>query len=380
MKLIKIKNQDNKFIHSKFNFKSLGAYLIYSKNFKILLFILLIFIIIISNDIILIVFIKKNSDIIFNIKNEEANNIPLIKSNINLSDEFFQIPEVREQIYNNKLSYVKTLSGGHSMIGNALICLNKLLSICVYIGCQNIIVPKGLQRIIKNPIIYKEKNIMILPETYKKKIKIDIELKSATIFYFQYKNKNFENRLPVLRNEVLRNIPDVHIKSNDLYIHIRSGDIFLNSINPNYAQPPLCFYQKIIIENNYNNIYIFSNGLENPVIGNLLKLYSKILYIKTSVEYAISLIIYAYNFIMSTSTFSSTLIQLNINLKNLYIYSNHNLRIKNINYTLHKMIPSKMYQQKVIGKWKKTQEQLNLMINEKCIKSKMITFSYNTTT
>ena len=94
MKIIKIKNQNNKFIHSKFNFKSLDAFLTYTKNFYKLFCILLIFITIISN--------KNNSDIIFNIKNEEANNIPLIKSNINLSDEFFQIPEVREQIYNNK--------------------------------------------------------------------------------------------------------------------------------------------------------------------------------------------------------------------------------------------------------------------------------------
>lgn len=94
MKIIKIKNQDNEFIHSKFNFKSLGAFLTYSKNFYILLFILLIFIIIISNDIILIIFIKNNSDIIFNIKNEEANNIPLIKSNINLGDEFLQIANI----------------------------------------------------------------------------------------------------------------------------------------------------------------------------------------------------------------------------------------------------------------------------------------------
>ena len=116
MKIIKIKNQDNKFIHSKFNFNSLGAFLTYTKNFYIL-----------------IVFIKNNSDIIFNIKNEEANNIPLIKSNINLSDEFFQIPEVREQIYNNKLTYIKTLSGGHRKTGNALICLNKLLSIYINI-------------------------------------------------------------------------------------------------------------------------------------------------------------------------------------------------------------------------------------------------------
>ena len=181
MKIIKIKNQDNKFIHSKFNFKSLGAFLTYSKNMHILLFIFLIFIIIISNDIILIVLSKKNSDIIFNKENEQANNIPLIKSNINLSDEFFQIPEVLEQIYNNKLTYVKTLSGGHKKVGNALICLNNLLSICVNIRCQNIIVPKGLRRIIKNPIFFKEKNIMILPESYKNKTKIDIELKVQTI-------------------------------------------------------------------------------------------------------------------------------------------------------------------------------------------------------
>ena len=42
---------------------------------------------------------------------------------------------------------------------------------------------KNNKKSIKNPIIYKEKNIMILPETYKKKIKIDIELKSATKFF-----------------------------------------------------------------------------------------------------------------------------------------------------------------------------------------------------
>jgi len=181
MKYIKIKNEDYKFIHSKLNFKSLGAFLNYSKNLYILLFLLLVFIIIISNDIILIAFIKNNSDIIFNIKNEEANNIPIIKSNINSTNEFFQIPEVREQLYNNKLAYVKTLSGGHGNIGNALICLNKLLSICVNIRCQNIIVPRGLKRIIKKPIFYKEKNIMILPESYKNKTKIDIELRSQSM-------------------------------------------------------------------------------------------------------------------------------------------------------------------------------------------------------
>jgi hypothetical protein len=49
------------------------------------------------------------------------------------------------------------LSGGHGKTGNALICLNKWLSICINIGCQNIIVTRGLQRIIKNPYFIKIK-------------------------------------------------------------------------------------------------------------------------------------------------------------------------------------------------------------------------------
>ena len=40
------------------------------------------------------------------------------------------------------------------------------------------------------------------------------------------------------------------IKGNNSfqYNNIRSGDIFLNVNSKNYAQPPLCFYQKIITD------------------------------------------------------------------------------------------------------------------------------------
>ena len=50
----------------------------------------------------------------------------------------------------------------------------------------------------------------------------------------------------------------------------------------------------------------------------LIKLYPKIKYINTSLEDAVSIIINAYNFVISASTFSKTLIHLNINLKYLY--------------------------------------------------------------
>ena len=82
-----------------------------------------------------------------------------------------------------------------------------------------------------------------------------------------------ENRFNVFKNEILSNLPKINTDINDLYIHIRSGDIFLNR-NPeyasDYAQPPLCFYERIIKENNFNKIYIISQDRGNPVIDKLI--------------------------------------------------------------------------------------------------------------
>ena len=165
-------------------------------------------------------------------------------------------------------------------------------------------------------------------------------------------------RLRIIRNEVMKNIPKYNAGQNNLYINIRSGDVFATVINPNYAQPPLCFYQKIINENNFEKIFIMSNGHENPVVDELLKLYPKIKYIHGSLVEDISVIIYAYNFVMPISTFPMTLLNLNYNLQNLYIYELFNYQFSNINYKIHKMKPSYRYNNIMKGKWKNTKEQL----------------------
>ena len=67
-------------------------------------------------------------------------------------------------------------------------------------------------------------------------------------------------RLSVLKEEIMSNVPKYKSDPNYLYIHIRNVDIFIKIINPNYSQPPLCFYQKIINENNFTNIFLLSNG------------------------------------------------------------------------------------------------------------------------
>jgi hypothetical protein len=108
-----------------------------------------------------------------------------MKTNIEYDDDFFQIAEVKQQIRRKKISYIETISGGYGNIGNALIILNNLINICENIKCKNVIAPgKSLNKIIKKPIFYKEKNIIIWPNLYKGKINIDIQFKFKSIFYF----------------------------------------------------------------------------------------------------------------------------------------------------------------------------------------------------
>lgn len=337
-----------------------------------------IFILLIVNDfivykIIILSNMKLKQELNINNSDKILNNTFINTTNIDFNDEFFKLNEVKLKIKEKNLKRVDTIAGGYGHIGNALIMLNNLIAICINIKCKNIISPGGLQIIIKKPIFCKDYNITIFPNKFKNIPKIDILLSKRITFNFNYKSKRHENRLKLIRDEVINNIPKYHAEPNDLYINIRSGDIFINKINNMYSQPPLCFYQKIINENKFNKIYILSNGHENPVVDRLIKLYPKIQYIHGKIEYDISVIINAYNFVLATSTFPFTLIHLNYNLKNLYIYELLKINYVNASYIVHKMIPSIKYRQIMEKKWKNTKEQLDLMLNEDCINSKMET-------
>ena len=299
-------------------------------------------------------------------KNDSFTNFCQMKTNIEYNDDFFQIAEVRRQIRRKKISYIETIAGGYGNIGNALIILNKLINICENIKCKNVIAP-SLDNVIKKPIIYKEKNIIIWPNSYKDKINVDIQINNLNrIFYFTYKNKKFYNRLNIIREEVIANIPIFNNTPDDLVIHIRSGDVFVNHHNRKYGQPPLCFYQKIINDNNFKNIYLTSSGHENPTVDRLLELYPRIKYINGTLEDSISAIIYSYNLVMSISTFPFTLIRLNNNLKKIFLYSLFDYDFKDENFTIYRMEASQNYLNKIHGKWENTKEQRDLMINENC--------------
>ena len=348
----------------------------YLKLLKLFVFLLIIENTRVFNIITIFTFIlNKFHELRVRIFLKEYINSIIIHTNIDLNEKFFVVPYVAEQIMKKNLSYIETIYGGKGNVGNALIMLNNLINICENIRCNNIIAPDGLENIIQNKIYDNDYNLTILPNRYKDIIKVDIDLNNDIAFHFNYKKKH-QMRLSIIRDEVFNNVPKYIANPNDLYINIRSGDIFTIAINIHYSQPPLCFYQKILNENKFNNTFILSNGHENPIVDELLKLYSKIKYLHGSIEEDISVIINAFNFVMPSSTFPITLIYLNNNLKNLYIYEIIDYKLKNVKYIIHKMLPSIRYIKIMKRKWRMSKKQLNLMMNEKCQNDSIITIPF----
>ena len=133
--------------------------------------------------------------------------------------------------------------------GNCIVLLNKILFYCEIIGCKTIILDENIFWYIKNQIFYGKNNISIKVGEKKFKNSSSLYYSSPSIYYSFFYIKP-EIRIDLIRNEIIKNLNKVNVDKGDLYIHIRSGDIFIFAYSP-YAQPPFCFYKKIL--NIYNN-------------------------------------------------------------------------------------------------------------------------------
>ena len=184
-----------------------------------------------------------------------------------------------------------------------------------------------------------------------------------------------KNRINILKQEIIKNLPIIKTNINDLYIHIRSGDIFRGH-GRYYSQPPLCFYEKILNKFNFHNIFIISENLFNPVINRILNIYPYVKYKQNNISIDISYLANSYNIVSSVSSFLVSIIKLNDKLKYLWEYDIYKLSERylhlhysvydfSFNYTIYKMNASTKYKKKM-NYWKCNKEQLNLMINEKC--------------
>ena len=262
--------------------------------------------------------------------------------------------------------------------GNQLIVIGKAIFYCTILKCKRIILDK-YNWFIHNTIFYEKYNLTISKDngTLFKRKNIIYDISSNWLWYYSYIKP--EITIDILKTEILNNLPKIETKSNELYIHIRSGDIFHKSKYHNkfYSQPPLCFYEAIIHNFTFNNIFIISENTNNPIINELLFKFPNITFSQHKIEVDMAYLIYAYNLVGSISTFINMIIRLNDNLKNFFEYDLPTLSskilhchhsyfktFKNVQYI--KMEPSKNYKI-IMDVWKNTDLQLKTMFNETCL-------------
>ena len=177
---------------------------------------------------------------------------------------------------------------------NTFISLNNLIFYCEIIGCKNILLNPKYHWYIDNKVIYQSNNnkTIIISKASENSIncnnpKVVCSVLGGFLYYPMVIKTQV--KLHNLKNAIIKNIPKIETNPNDLYIHIRSGDIFINpKVIWFYAQPPLCFYKKIIKKHKFNNIYIISEDKSNIVIDELLDQYKKIKYKKNDLDIDIS--------------------------------------------------------------------------------------------
>ena len=159
---------------------------------------------------------------------------------------------------------------------------------------------------------------------------------------------------------------DTENEDNNLYIHIRSGDIFSqNGGHSYYVQPPLNYYKNIILEKKWEKIFIIYEDDKNPCVNSLKKLKKdNIYFISSTLENDLKILSRSKNLVIGFGTFGLIIYFLAKNIDSLYLPK----------YVLEEMpqgdwgininiidLPNYIK----CGTWKNTKEQQNIMLNYK---------------
>jgi len=313
---------------------------------------------------------------IHSLKNySQLNDILKTKLSIELLNNLQKKPKKRNTFVfsEDNIAYVEK----SYYFGNSMILLNNLLYYCEILKIKNIYLNSNRKWPISTNFTSNKINITFISSS-------NIDLGQKNIFKFDKKLLYFQKvfrseiRIDFLKNEIKKNIPKIIVNKNDLYIHIRSGDIFNYNAgrNINYAQPPLCFYESILNKFKFRNIFILSIDKLNPVINVLIEKFPRIILTQNRIETDIGILSQAYNIVGSVSSFLTTLIIINDNLKNLWEYDNYRFTQKFFHlhhdiykypnvFKIFKMKSSYKYINEMFP-WTNSKKQISLMLNEIC--------------
>ena len=259
--------------------------------------------------------------------------------------------------------------------GNEIIAFNNLISYCEISGIQNIYLSSKINWLIKNDINTDKIHISVISPN-EINCNSDGNLCCYIGIFFNPIIIKPERRSIILKEEIKRNLPQIKINKEDLYIYIRSGDSFDAAGNILYPIVPYCFYKKVLSNFKFNDIYLISPDEKSPIIKKLLIDYPEIKHKFNKRDIDLASLMNAYNLINSVSSFSLAAINFNDNLINLFEYEFYPLRMKILHFhydiyildrkfNIYRMKPSEEYFTKMFA-YKNTEEQRKLLFEENC--------------
>ena len=282
--------------------------------------------------------------------------------------------ELKKRIHKNVSPLKKIFILSSLNFGNQIMALNNLIYYCEVLGIKKIYLNSSINWYMKNSIKTNKIQISVISQK-------DINCNSKETycgklinFYYPIVIKP-KRRAIILKDEIKNNLPKISTDNKDLYIYIRSGDSFQHNGN-GYTPAPYCFYQKILSNYKFNDIYLISGDDKSPIIKELLKDYPNIKHKLNSIEIDMATLIYSYNLVNSFSSFSQATIAFNDNLNNLFEYEVYKLEsaivhfhydIDKLNKTFNifRMKPSEYYTIKMHD-WKNSEEQRKILFSENC--------------
>ena len=136
-------------------------------------------------------------------------------------------------------------------------------------------------------------------------------------------DKNIDNNKYKKIMEIVTEILDIKMEcdvdfDNTLIIHVRGGDALNTTGRINWKHVPFYVYKDIIDNSHYKKILVVSEDKTNPVISKILDTYSNSYFQSNSVDTDFKLIANALYVVDSQSSFTTTAILLNKDIKTLY--------------------------------------------------------------
>lgn len=234
-------------------------------------------------------------------------------------------------------------------LGNNILQIIRCIHYCFTYKHNIIYIPEHIN--LNNTIILieeiKENNEKMIKDTFFY-FKDNLEPKLMKYYYQKY-----------IKDIVKFNFDNIEINNTDLYIHIRSGDIFSNNPHNAYVQPPLIYYKKIIADYKKTNI-VYEDNL-NPCVNELQKL-DNINMLSLDLEETLREFLKAQYLVVGFGTFGLLLYIMNTNLKKLYMPRYVYEELPQGDYDIDlELIDLPNYIK--CGEWKCSKEQLELMIN-----------------